>query len=335
MLKARTMLNGRFVARELLVAVVAAALLAAGFGFGEVIAQQPTRMMALTFDDLPYVSGGQPDTRAAAESVTTDLLRVLAAHRAPVVGFVNERHLEVDAERDARIALLEQWVNHGAILGNHTYSHADLNALNVDDFEQEILKGETVSRRLMASREPYRLFFRYPQTHTGDTQAKKEAIEKFLAARGYTIAPHTIETSDFIFNVAYVRSLRARDEATAGRLRAAYLDFTMAATAFAEQVAPKIFERDVPQTILLHANDINADTLDQLLTRLEGRGYRFIALDDAMKNPAYQTRDTLVTKYGPTWLWRWMKSRGQRISFEGDPEPPQWVLDMYSAGNRQ
>jgi peptidoglycan/xylan/chitin deacetylase (PgdA/CDA1 family) len=328
MLNAPIMLNARLVLVTLL---LAAALL---FGSGEVAAQRPTRAMALTFDDLPYVSGGQPDTLAGAERVTGDLLRVLAAHGAPAVGFVNEGKLEVAGERDARIALLEQWVAHGAILGNHTYSHVDLNARSADDFEQEILKGEIVSRRLMERREPYRLFFRHPQTHTGDTQAKKDAIEQLLAARGYTVAPHTIETADYIFNVGYVRSVRAGDQATAGRLRSAYMDFALAATAFAEQVAPKIFGRDIPQTILLHANDINADTLDELLRRLEARGYRFIALEDAMKDSAYQTRDTLVTKFGPTWLWRWMKSKGQSVSFEGDPEPPQWVLDLRSRAPR-
>ena len=35
-----------------------------------------------------------------------------------------------------------------------------------------------------------------------------------------------------------------------------------------------IFGRDIPaRPILLHANDINADALDELLTRLETRGY--------------------------------------------------------------
>ena len=96
-------------------------------------------------------------------------------------------------------------------------------------------------------------------THTGDTQAKKEAIERFLATRGYKVTPHTIENSDFIFNVAYARALRNKDTALASRLRDAYLDFTIAATEFAEQISPQIFGREVPQTLLIHANDINAD----------------------------------------------------------------------------
>jgi peptidoglycan/xylan/chitin deacetylase (PgdA/CDA1 family) len=222
-------------------------------------------------------------------------------------------------------------VDNGAILGNHTYSHADFNRLSTEEFQNEIVKGDIVSRRLMQRRQPYQLYFRHPQTHTGDTPEKKAAIEQFLAARNYKVAPHTIDSSDFIFNVGYVRSLQADDQATAARLRGSYVDFVMAATAFAEQIAPQIFGRAIPQTILLHANDITADALDQILQRLEARGYRFMTLDQAVRDPAYQTKDVLVTRSGPTWLWRWMKSKGQNVSFKADPEPPQWVMDLYTS----
>jgi peptidoglycan/xylan/chitin deacetylase (PgdA/CDA1 family) len=294
-------------------------------------ASQPSRAMALTFDDLPYVPAAQPDALAAAQRVTTALLRMLASHSAPAVAFVNEGKLAIVGEVEARTALIKQWVDSGVVLGNHTYSHADLNTLSVEEFQNEIVKGDVVSRRLMQPRQPYQLYFRHPQTHTGDTPAKKEAIEQFLTARGYKVAPHTIDSSDFIFNVGYVRSLRAGDQATAERLRTAYVEFVLAATEFAEQTTPKIFGRDIPQTIVLHANDINADTLGEILHRLEGRGYRFVTLEYAMTDPVYQTKDALITKSGPTWLWRWMKSKGQNVSFKGDPEPPQWVIDLYTA----
>jgi hypothetical protein len=66
--------------------------------------------------------------------------------------------------------------------------------------------------------------------------------------------------------------------------------------------------------------------------RLKERGYRFITLDAAMSDAAYQTRDTFVTKAGPTWLWRWTRSLGLAVSFRDDPEPPKWIMDLYSAG---
>ena len=123
--------------------------------------------------------------------------------------------------------------------------------------------------------------------------------------------------------------MRNKDKALAKRLRAAYLDFTFAATEFAERFSPQIFGREIPQTLLIHANDLNADCLDEMLRRLAARGYRFVSLDEAMADAAYQTKDTYVTKAGPSWLWRWMKSKGMNISFKGDPDPPKWVMDLY------
>ena len=292
----------------------------------------PSRRMAVTFDDLPYVAVEQQDL-PSAQRATKEILRALQTRRVPAVAFVNEGKLLVLGEVDARIALLQQWVDAGMILGNHTHSHPDFNTLTIQQFQDEVIKGEVITRRLMQSRQPYQLYFRHPYTHTGDTQAKKEAIENFLAARGYKVTPHTIDSTDFIFNVVYVRALRNKDEAMAKRLREAYLSFTIAATEFAERFSPEIFGREIPQTLLMHANDINADCLDEILRRLSARGYRFVTLDEAMSDPAYQTKDTYVGKYGPTWLWRWMESKGinskgMKVSGKDDPEPPEWVMDL-------
>jgi len=83
--------------------------------------------------------------------------------------------------------------------------------------------------------------------------------------------------------------------------------------------------------LIIHANDITADTLDEMLRRFAERGYKFVTLDNVMSDPAYQTKDTMVTKFGPTWLWRWNKSKGMDLDFAGDPDPPKWVMDLYNS----
>lgn len=286
--------------------------------------------MAVTIDDLPYIKMGEGVYLARARAATAKILSTLKKHNVTAVAFVNERMLEQAGERDARIDLLRQWVNHGMVLANHTYSHPDFNRLTVEQFQEEITKGEVVSRELMRARRPYQLYFRHPMTHTGDTREKKEAIEKFLADRGYKVTPHTIENSDFIFNVPYASAVQKGDEALAKRLRDEYLDYTIAATEFAEKISPQIFGREIPQILLIHSNDITADTLDEMLQRLTQRGYTFVTLDAVMADPAYQTKDTFVTKFGPTWLFRWTKSKGMDLSFDGDPDPPKWVVDLYN-----
>ena len=298
--------------------------------FTSVHAQKPTRTMAVTFDDLPYVNMGGGSYVARGRVATEKILKTLKKYKAPAVGFVNEHVLEVAGQREARIDLLRQWVRSGMILGNHTYSHPDFNRLTVEQFQEEITKGEVVTRELMKSRQPYQLYFRHPMTHTGDTREKKEAIENFLAARGYKVTPHTLENSDFIFNVGYAQALQKGDEALAKRLREEYLDYTIAATEFAEKISPQVFGREIPQLLVLHVNDITADSLDEMLQRFAERGYKFVTLDAVMADSAYQTKDTFVTKFGPTWLWRWTKSKGMDLDFGADPDPPKWVMDLYN-----
>ncbi len=292
------------------------------------------RRMAVTIDDLPYVPVVEVAYVRNAERATKKILGVLKKHKAPAIGFVNERQLTDSSERDARIALLRRWVNANMLLGNHTFSHSDFNKLTIEQFEEEILKGEVVTRSLMKPREPYQLYFRFPMNHTGDTQLKKEALEKFLADRGYKVTPHTIDNSDFIFNVGYARAIQKKDLALARRIRTAYLDLTMGATEFAEKLSTEVFGHEIPQTLLIHVNDINADCLDEILSRYESRGYRFVALDQVMTDSAYQTRDTSVSKFGPSWLWRWSRSMNLDVTIDTsqDPEPPQWVVDLYNHG---
>ena len=293
-------------------------------------AQKATRTMAVTFDDLPYVKRVEGPYVVRGRAATDKILKTLKKYNAPAVGFVNEHMLDVAGQREARIDLLRQWVKSGMILGNHTYSHPDFNRLTVEQFQEEITKGDVVTRQLMKSRQPYQLYFRHPMTHTGDTREKKEAIENFLAARGYKVTPHTLENSDFIFNVGYAEALDKGDEALAKRLREEYLNYTIAATEFAEKMSPQVFGREIPQLIVLHVNDITADCLDEMLRRFAERGYKFVTLDAVMADSAYQTKDTYVTKFGPTWLWRWTKSKGMDLDFEGDPDPPKWVMDLYN-----
>jgi len=127
--------------------------------------------------------------------------------------------------------------------------------------------------------------------------------------------------------------MEKQDNELARRISDAYLDFTMAATAFAEKMSAKMFGQEIPQILLIHANDLNARYLEEMLKRLVARGYRFITLDEAMRHPAYQTKDTFVTKSGPTWLWRWNKSLGLNLSFDEDPEMPPWVNDLFNQWN--
>lgn len=284
------------------------------------------RTMAITIDDLPKSNG--LDDLVGARRTTESMIHVLKAHKAPAVSFVNEGKLYSGATMvPDRAALLQSWVDAGFPLGNHTYSHIDINNVPLEKYQDDVVRGERTYSRLMRGIAGDR-WFRHPYTHTGPTPEIKAGLEKFLAGRGYRIAPFTIENSDWIFSSAYVKAKAAGDEALATKVRDAYLDHTDAMVTWFETVAKETFGRDIPQILLIHTNDINTDALDALLTRTEQRGYRWVSLGDAMKDAAYATPDDYVGKSGPSWLHRWRVAKTLPSRTADEPDPPQWVRDV-------
>jgi peptidoglycan-N-acetylglucosamine deacetylase len=286
----------------------------------------PVRTLAITIDDLPYASvEGVADAGSLADvqRVNEAILGALARHKAPAVGFVNESRLQVTGERDARVAVLQWWAEAGMVLGNHTWSHLRLQDTPLAAYQDDIVRGDVATRRLMEGK---RLFFRYPFNSTGPTKEVKEAVQAFLAARGYRVAPFTVEHADYAFDKHWVRARRSGDRELEQRTAAAYLDHLDTQLGFFEKLSQETFGREIPQVLLIHANEINAAHLDAMLSRISARGYRFVTLEEALKDPAYATPDEYVGPWGISWLHRWTVSLGMPLRLREEPDPPGWVL---------
>jgi hypothetical protein len=150
-----------------------------------------------------------------------------------------------------------------------------------------------------------------------------------MAKRGYRIAPFTVEHRDYLFNALYVAARAQGDSVRMGRIGDAYLAQLDTAFAFAEELSRDTFGRDVAQVFLIHANDINADYLSEMLARLSRRGYRFVTLQETLADPAYATPDEYVGPTGISWLHRWRVTLGLRERWREEPDPPAWVLKAY------
>jgi peptidoglycan/xylan/chitin deacetylase (PgdA/CDA1 family) len=277
-----------------------------------------SRTVSLTFDDLP-AAGTQDPSEAA--SYNRRILDSLAKHHALAIGFVNEdRVIKLNAR-----PILYQWVRGGLDLGNHTFSHADLNKLTTNQFEQEIIDGEPSIRAALWSAGKVPRYLRFPFNHTGDTAAKHEAVAAFLAARGYQVAACTIDNEDYLFNEAYLRMLAKNDEASAVRLRDAYLAYTATQIDYYSGLHEQVFRRPVAHVMLFHLNRLNADLLDQLLGIFEEKHYTFVTLDAAQSDTAYNTLDTYVTRYGPMWGYRWARELKVAVNGNLETDPPAWI----------
>lgn len=278
--------------------------------------------VAITIDDLP-LGGGSPNKcdAAAIRDMTRRLLAPIREQHIPVTGFVNEGNCT-----SVLPEILKLWVEAGAELGNHTYSHADLNRTPATDFEQEILRGEPLTRAATGHAPRY---FRHPFLHVGLDLEKRRTIEKYLGAHGYTIAPVTFDNSDYMFAAVYARALRAGNRALAERTRGAYLPYLESVVDFFEKRAFEVTGHDIPQILLIHANELNARQMPALLDMFRNRGYRFVSLGEALQDPAYELPDTYAGPGGFSWVHHWSITKG--MPKKGEPDEPEWVREAYAA----
>lgn len=286
--------------------------------------QKLDRQVAITIDDLP---AGMADRMPAADitAMTAKLLGTLRDQKIPVVGFVNEKKLYKTGEVDERIKALQMWVDYGFELGNHTFSHASLNQVGLKAWEEEVIRGETVTRTLLAPRKMKLRYFRHPYLDTGRDLLTRREAEAFLVERGYRIAPITLDGWDWMFAGLYEDAKSRKDTGLQQQIVKEYLAYHDAVFAYAEQLSVKVVGYEPKQILLLHASNLEADHIGELMDVLRKRGYRFITLEDALSDTAYSLPDTYVGEEGTGWLDHWAITQGKIP--QGAPVFPQWVMD--------
>ena len=289
---------------------------------------QKQKQVAITFDDLPVVSTVRTDEGWA--EITAKLLGTMKRNKLPVVGFVNEGKLyRNDTLNPKRVALLKAWLDAGLELGNHTFSHRSLNSTPLPEFQSDVLRGEKILRELTKAKRVNLRYFRHPFLHTGRSLETRQAFESFLNTHGYTVAPVTIDNSEWIFARAYDNARDANDLDAMNRVAEAYIPYIESYFAHFENLSEKLFGRNIKHVLLLHANAINADHFEALVAMMKKRGYSFITLAEALTDSAYRSTDTTTGDYGISWIDRWALTRNVPAGFfKGEPRTPEFVLKL-------
>jgi len=283
--------------------------------------------IAVTIDDLPVVVT-QSDAKKRLE-ITRKLLGHIKKAKVPAIGFVNENKLYTDGKRnEEQVALLKMWLDAGLELGNHTFSHRSADAISVDEYTRDIIRGEEVTKELLKAKKMKMRYFRHPFLQTGSDMAVKTAIYKFLADNGYTVAPITFDNGDYIFARAYDTVRDKGDAESMKKVGEAYVPYMEAKLDYWERQSLKTLGRPMSHTLLLHANSINAEYFDDLAAMLVKRGYKFVSLEESLKDEAYRLPDTFIRRAGISWLHRWTLDKGREFVLPDEPMVPEFVLKL-------
>jgi peptidoglycan/xylan/chitin deacetylase (PgdA/CDA1 family) len=288
----------------------------------------PQRAVAVTVDDLPAANANGMTGKEIVE-MTTKLLTTLKEQRVPAVGFVNEQKLYKPGEVDDRIKALNMWLEEGFELGNHTFKHTSLNRVPLQAWEEDVVRGETVTRILQFQHHMKMRYLRHPYLDTGlDLQTRREA-EAFLTARGYQVAPVTMDAWDWMYAGVYADARKRGDTALQKQIVESYLSYTDCIFEYNEKLSKELIGYEPKQILLLHGNWLEAEHIGELLDLLRKRGYQFVTLQDALSDAAYRVPDEYVGEEGATWIEHWAITRGRPP--QGAPVFPQWVIDRSRA----
>lgn len=254
--------------------------------------------LALTLDDGPAM-GSTPRMEAKARNEA--ILAAFSKHKVKTALFVNGIN---GGDSPEGKAILTRWGTEGHWVGNHTYSHRNIQKTTLDDFEKDVLRGD----ELIAGIPGYARFLRFPYLKEGDTRKKRDGMRAFLKQRGYRNAPVTITTFDWLLDDHLCAALKRDPGTNLEPYRAYYLQHFQNAIKQHQAVAKVVTGREIKHVVLMHDNLLNALFMEDLLTILEKNGCRIVSPAEAYDDPIYaQEPESIAT--GESLLWGLARDR--------------------------
>jgi hypothetical protein len=204
--------------------------------------------------------------------------------------------------------LLQSWDKNDHIISSHGYSHLYFpsKTLTFENFKNDFLKNEP----LITPFKNYRKFFRYPLLKEGDTLEKRDGMRNALKKSGYRHGYVSIDASDWYIDSRLKSKLKKDPKADLTGYRDFYLKHMWARAVFYDELAKKVFGREVKHTILIHHSLLNALFLDQLMAMFKQKGWNLISAKEAFEDPIYKLQPNILPA-GESIVWASAKETGK------------------------
>jgi peptidoglycan-N-acetylglucosamine deacetylase len=210
-------------------------------------------------------------------------------------------------EQPANADVLQAWYAAGNPLGNHSWSHMNLNQHSLEEFEQDVVRDEPVLIGVMKEEDWH--WFRYPFLAEGDSPEKSAGFRDFLRQRGYRVAAVTMSFADYLWNEPYARCKTEGDTAAIARLEDSFLTAADQSIEYCRSLSHWLYQRDIPYVLLMHVGAFDAEMLPSLLQLYRAKGFEFVTLPEAERDEFYHSDTDLSLPSGPETLENAMNGR--------------------------
>ena len=256
-----------------------------------------TPQISITMDDFNW----QNAVYQSAVARNRSILSTLDAHSIKAALFVVGRNVESEEGQQ----LLDEWNKAGHLIGNHTYSHQNLNSpsMKLDTYTADIAKAET----LLKTFSRFQKYFRFPMLKEGDTAAKRDGVRTFLSEHGYRVGHVTIDTSDWVITSRLSDRLAKDPSADVKPFRDFYLEHMWDRAQYYDSLARRVLGRPVKHTILMHYNLLNGLVLGDLIEMFKSKGWKFIDASEALADPVFSAKPEVLPA-GESIVWALAKA---------------------------
>ena len=227
------------------------------------------------------------------------------------------QQLEFEKMFSGRANVVRMWRDAGLEVGIGGFRHIWFYDTPYDEYVANTEKNERIVRPILAEKNLPLKYFSYPFLNTGKTAQDKIQFENWLANQNLKSVKYTFDNSEWMYSFAYDMARKDNDTNRMKEIRADYLDYMTRMTEHYEAYSQDMFGRDIAQTLVLTPSRLVTDTADEFFGTLEKRGYKFVSMDEAQSDEAYQTKEAHVaSKSGISWFERWQTADGKKLRDE-------------------
>jgi peptidoglycan-N-acetylglucosamine deacetylase len=218
--------------------------------------------------------------------------------------FVQGRWLDNETGK----AFLQKWNDAGNLIANHTYGHLDYNdsAMTCITYSKEIQRCDS----LINGYSNYRKIVRFPFLRAGNTVAKRDSMNSFLANIGYGQGWVTIDNSDWYINNRLIKRLKENPQADLQPFRDFYINHIFERAQFYNNLSWEVNHRQINHTLLLHINLTSALFLSDLIEKFKKEGWAIDNYSSVRKDPIYNEIPSAMPS-DQSLIWMQAKKTGR------------------------